>query len=221
MNFAYIFTFQEGHQIRINVEVRRPQRDDNEHHAEWTHLEYQRCKNCPLSTEEHKYCPVALDIENTAKAFSGAYSYDPVTVHVHSPNREYRKDTDVQTGLNSLIGLIMSTGNCPILSRLRPMALNHLPFSSLEETILRTSGIYLLREYMKSVKGEIPDYSMANLEKLYKELRTVNRALKQRLDGAAKTDATINAINAFFSLSALVEMSVKEHMLDLEMFFEG
>lgn len=221
MIFRYIFTLDNGEKLDFTIDANRGLPDERELHADWTLLSYQQCPNCPLKPSEHRHCPVAIDIESIAGIFGSIKSFDRVNVRVISPNREYSKETDAQTGLNAMLGLVMSTSRCPILSELRPMALNHLPFSTLEETLVRTAGMYLLREYLRAKKGEEPDYELKNLEALYKQLGMVNRALKWRVDGSGGKDANINAINAFFSLSALVEMSIQDKVIELEVFFNS
>ena len=101
----YKFTLENGevHSFEVNVYRESPRpRDDR---AEWTRLGYHQCTNCPLSKEEHKYCPVAVDIEEVAERFKDILSYEQATVRVLSKEREYLKKCDIQTGLKSLLGL--------------------------------------------------------------------------------------------------------------------
>ena len=47
----------------------------------------------------------------------------------------------------ALMGLIMATGSCPWFQQLRTLADTHLPFASIEDTLLRVAGTYLIQEY--------------------------------------------------------------------------
>src|SRR5690606_39165845 len=119
----------------------------------------------------------------------------------------------------SLIGLIMPSGECPILSRLRPMAHFHLPFSSVEETIFRTVGTYLTKQYFLHKEGHDPDLELGGLEALYEDLQTLNIHFIDRIRAASKRDANLNALNILFSLSAIVSMTLDEKLRELRPLF--
>ena len=146
------------------------------------------------------------DLTFRESVFVGRANFADVTVT--APERTYHKRCDVQTALGSLVGLMMATSGCPILSRMRPMARTHLPFSSVVETVFRTTSAYLLGQYLRSLDGETPDYSLVGLARLYEDLNTLNNAFAARLAGLADQDANLNAVSRLFSLSALVTMSV-------------
>ena len=174
---VYEFTLDNGdvHSFEVNVyrESPRPRHDDDDDREEWTRLGYHQCSNCPLSKDEHKYCPVALDIEEVAARFKDILSYEQAQVRVLSKEREYLKKCDIQTGLKSLLGLIMASSRCPTLSQFKPMAIYHLPFASIDETIYRVSGAYLLKQYFLNKEGIKPDLKLLGLWKFYRELQLV------------------------------------------------
>ncbi len=211
---TYQLQLQDGTERRYEVDIERryslPERNA-EHHPEWTRLENQRCSNCNLDPQQHRYCPVALEFEEIALHFAHTASIERVDVWVHTKERSYFKNSDMQSMLKSLFGLIMASGACPILSRLKPLAHFHLPFATLEETVHRLAGTYLIRQYLKqcddvgSAKCELDE-----VEELYREVKVVNLALMQRIRQATREDASINAIQIFVSITSIVEMGVED-----------
>ena len=166
-------------------------------------------------------CPVAIDIEEVAEHFSDILSFERVHVRVRTEERDYVKVCDVQTALKSLLGLIMASGSCPILSQFSPMAHYHLPFASTEETIYRVVGAYLLKQYFVNREGKEPDLALKGLRELYSELQTVNKDFMVRIRAASRSDANLNAINILFSLSAVVAMTILDKLDRMKpMFFK-
>lgn len=58
--------------------------------------------------------------------------------------RTYSKDTLLQQGLASLLGIVMTTSGCPVLEPLKPMVRFHLPFATLTETVYRMVSMCLV-----------------------------------------------------------------------------
>jgi hypothetical protein len=177
----------------------------------WVQLETQQCKPCTLKPEQHPYCPAALAVREVAEHFGNHLSIARVDVWVETPQRTYFKNTDLQSCLRSMFGLAMSLSGCPTLSRMRPMAHFHLPFATLEETIFRLVGTYLVKQYLltRSDRGE-PDWQLRGMEALYKEVETVNIAFLKRVRIASQEDANINAVQAYCSIATLVGMSTND-----------
>ena len=133
-NITYNLKLKDGKEYTFEVDIDRQDRweeTNKETHSFWTKLSYNQCSNCPLQPSIHTYCPTALDIEEIAKKFEDIISTERADVWVHTKNRSYFKNCDVQEALKSIFGLIMASGNCPILSRLKPLAYFHLPFAYL------------------------------------------------------------------------------------------
>jgi len=213
---------KNGEIQRFEVDVHRDSADPHEDRAEWTLLAYHQCANCPLSKEEHKYCPVAVDIEEVAERFKDILSFERAEVRVLTDARAYLKTCDVQTGLKSLLGLIMASSRCPTLSEFKPMAIYHLPFSTVEETIYRVTGAYLLKQYFLNKEGTQPDMKLLGLEKFYRELQQVNKDFMKRIRAASRSDANLNAINILLSLSAVVALTLDERLEEIKpLFFKG
>ena len=219
---VYEFTLKNGGIHRFEVNVHRDSANPREDRADWTLLGYHQCANCPLSKKEHKYCPVAVDIEEVAERFKDILSFERAEVRVLTDARDYLKTCDVQTGLKSLLGLIMASSRCPTLSEFKPMAIYHLPFATVEETIYRVTGAYLLKQYFLNKEGNQPDMELLGLEKFYRELQQVNKDFMRRIRAASRSDANLNAINILLSLSAVVALTLDDRLEEIKpLFFEG
>jgi hypothetical protein len=211
---CYLLQLEDGSEWRYLVDIHRPQQasvHNQESHPDWTRLGFQQCDNCPYQESEVVYCPAALDFAGIAQHFANTASIARADVWVYTRQRSYFKNCDMQNILRSLFGLLMASGACPVLSRLKPLAEFHLPFATLQETVHRMAGTYLIRQYQKKQDGEgEPDWQLTGLQALYRELKTVNLALMRRLRQASRDDANINAIQGFISISSIVEMGVDD-----------
>jgi hypothetical protein len=92
----------------------------------------------------HPFCPVAVNISELVTAIKDTASYAPCKVSCHSHQRTVIKDTVVQEGLASILGLVMATSGCPVMDFFRPLARFHLPFTNVEESIFRVATAYML-----------------------------------------------------------------------------
>jgi hypothetical protein len=203
----YEFTLADGrvHRFLVGGEDERPVTAEL---PAWTALTFHQCCNCPLTTADTRRCPAATDVFRIAERFADKLSYERVHVRVQRGDRSYEMDCDVQTGLGSLLGLAMASSGCPILGQLRGLARFHLPFAEFEETLFRTVGLYLLRQYFIAKDGGLPDFELVGLAQLYDDLQEVNRAFKRRIEAISPRDASINAVTLLFSVSALVAMQL-------------
>jgi hypothetical protein len=119
------------------------------------------------------------------------------------------------------MGLCLATGGCPVLARMRGPARMHMPFASLDETVFRMVGAYLIGQYMTSRQGGIPDWDLAGLTRFYADLENVNISLKRRLDAAAEKDANINAVILLVNISMLVAFSLEQQLEGLKPYTLG
>ncbi len=222
---TYEFKIENGERLTFQVDPDKPNNDGvaiNPRAPSWTALDYCKCENCPLSIEEHAHCPVALDIEDIAGKFSEFISWKKAEVWVHTNGRSYFKECDLQNGLRSILGLIMALSTCPILSKLKPLAQNHLPFASFKETVSRVVGNYLTRQFLHGKDGlHEPDWDLKELKEMYKELATVNLSLLERVKAACQEDANLNAISIFFSVSSVVNMALEDQLNEMKDSFLG
>ncbi|HIE00135.1 MAG TPA: hypothetical protein EYP59_07565, partial [Thiotrichaceae bacterium] len=139
MFIEYLFTMDDGKVLNYKINFSRPWTDIlvQSDYPVWTELDFKQCGNCPLNPEEYSHCPVAIDAKEIFLGFKEILSSSVANVRVITPEREYFKRCDAQTGLRALIGFVMATSQCPILSKMRGMAHYHLPFASIDEIVFR------------------------------------------------------------------------------------
>lgn len=160
----------------------------------WTELEFHQCRVCTLKATEHKYCPVARNLSYVLLQFKDDYSHKKVRIKVTSEQRVTEKETSLQDGISPLMGLIMATSGCPTLDKFKPMALMHLPFSNKEETIFRAVSTYLTTQYVRKMRGLIPDWELTNFKNMYVKVKQLNSDFAKRLREMKGKDANINAL---------------------------
>jgi len=192
----------------------------------WTRLETHQCASCPLTPEKSPCCPIAANIAELVEDFKEIQSTENVRIRVHTSERTYLKAAPVQKGLSSIFGMIMATSNCPVMNFLKPMARYHLPFSTGEETIVRSISIYLLTQYILAKKKGQPDLSLENLERSYAKVQRVNRGICSRIAAAilerrGKGDAANNAVVILDTFSQLLQIAVEENVDSLATLIEG
>jgi hypothetical protein len=186
--------------------------------AFWTQLEHHQCPNCPLAQSGARYCPAALDIEHIVDTFSQVESHAQVDVDVQIGDRRHVTRTDVQTALQSLLGLSLATSACPVLSQMKGPGRLHMPFATVEETLFRMVGAYFVGQYLKSQQGGAADFTLSSLGRMYEQVQTVNRHLKRRLDTAVSRDANVNAVVSLMSVAMLVSFSLNQQLSELHPF---
>lgn len=222
IRFLYRFQFEDGSEkafeilldgssleLRTSPPANRP---------EWTKLPFQQCDNCPLNNSV-EYCPVAVNLALLVDSFKMYNSTDNVFVVVDGPERSYGKETSLQKGLSSIMGIYMVTSNCPIMDQLRPMVRFHLPFATTTETVYRSVGMYLLAQYFIQRHGGTPDWKLEKLIDTYRDVSKVNKGMWQRLSAASKLDANANAIVILNSFGDTLRHFVKSSIDDIERLF--
>lgn len=178
----------------------------------WAKLAHHQCPNCPLTVKDCAYCPAAVDLVQVITDFDKLPAVKTANITVSTPEREYSKQTAVEEGLRSLMGLIMATSACPILHKLKPNARSHLPFASQDEFIIRSTALYLLRQYFNYREGKRPDWDLQGLISINEELGTLNRAFWQRIHDACESDSNLKALLSFANLSSSVTTSLEEQL---------
>jgi hypothetical protein len=188
---------------------------------DWTRLPHEQCPECPLDEKEHPHCPIALNIGALVEHFKSHASIDKATVRVVTPERTYSRETSVQDGLFSILGIVMATSGCPRMNFLKPMARFHLPFSSNEETMVRSTSLYLLGQYFKIKKGEKPDLELKALAEKYEKVGAVNQGILKRLEAVVKSgDADANAIVILDGFAMMLGMVLEDDLQIIEYLFD-
>lgn len=186
----------------------------------WAELDYQQCENCPLSKQQTPFCPVAANLLPLIKWCGALSSYETVQIEVTTLERTISGNTTVQRALSSILGLIMATSPCPHTEFLKPMAHFHLPLATSDETIYRTTSMFLLAQYFLHKDGLDATLELDKLTEKYQQLQVVNRALARRFKAAISEDATVNAIILLDLLSKSVTWSIEDGLEELRYLFK-
>ena len=211
-----------SYEVRLDRSSGRLQSGGEGDHADWTRLEHQQCKHCPLTPADTPWCPAALAIEEVVDRFDPQPSHARCTLEVTDERRTVlTKDVPVQLALRSIMGLLIAASGCPHTDFLRPMARFHLPLSSREETNYRVTTMWLMREYFQARRGNDAAPTMNGLVDAYQALSVLNRALANRVRTAARTDAPINAVVSLDTLAMFVPMAVGAELDELEGLFDS
>lgn len=194
---------------------------DKQELADWTRLDYEQCECCPLSIEHSPRCPIAVNIMELVENFKDVFSYHDCQVICEAAERTYSKNTSVMEGLSAIFGVIMATSDCPVMEFLKPMARFHLPFSTIEETTVRSASMYLLSQYFKYQDQPGMQFDFQILESHYAKVQHVNEGLLSRIKSVSSEDADKNAIITLHSLSQFLSMEIDYSLGGLESIFVG
>lgn len=219
IKYHYVFKFIDGTSTSIEV-LLDPKTLNcltrNPAPPEWARLSYQRCDGCPLDEETTEYCPVASSMAQLVNTFKGYSPHETAYVLVLTRHRDYSKSTTLQEGLSSLMGILMVSGGCPIMERLKPLVRYHLPFLTLEENVFRVVSMYFVIQHSLKRKGKRPDWDLKKLENIYDQIRKVNSGISRRLQIAARKDASLNALVTLDNTASLLPFVINETLDELE-----
>ncbi|MFP4031143.1 MAG: DUF6901 family protein [Desulfococcaceae bacterium] len=197
-SILYRYTLLNGHQeefpLRLHPETLVLMENRPPELPKWSRLAFHKCSNCPRRKAKNPACAVAVNLVDLVSRFEGLTSYDELFVEVETPERVYYKKTSAQRGISSLMGLLIAASECPLTDFFKPMARFHLPFATEEETIWRATSTYMLGQYFARQAGRSVDFEMSGLEKVYRDIQQLNRALAQRLRAACEADSPVNAV---------------------------
>lgn len=160
----------------------------------WTMLGNNQCNHCPLKIESCLRCPMASQIARVVEQFKNHQSIESVRVMVETPERRYEKDVPLQQGLSSLMGVMMAGSACPHTSFLKPLLRFHLPFATNQETFVRALSMSLLAHYLRGHKSFDTENAIEDLSAKYKNMREINRAMRERIKSVETEDANANAL---------------------------
>jgi hypothetical protein len=223
IRYQYKFEFEQGQETNFEI-VLDPHSlemvfDDDAPKPSWTKLNFHQCENCPLS-EDVEYCPVAVNLAKIVEAFQTDVSFESTVVTVKAPERTYIKKTTLQKGIASIIGLTMTTSNCPVMDKLRPMARFHLPFATALETFFRSISSYLTAQFLLARKGSQPDWNLTKLLEYYKAINVVNKGISNRLSKASERDANVNAVVILHSFGDGISYFINDGLDEIEPMFK-
>lgn len=223
ITYRYTFAFTDGTMKTLDVALDpetlavqnpAPSRPD------WARLDYAPCSHCPLDKTQNAYCPIAVNIAGLVDSFKDVISYREADIVVTTEDRTVFKRTAAQNGLYSILGIYMVTSGCPVLDPLRPMVRFHLPFASIDETVFRSAGMYLLAQYFRKKKGFSAEFTFEGLSAIYREINQANIGLLRRLQAASNEDANLNALANLDVFAFTLHESTEESVGALESLFQ-
>jgi len=187
----------------------------------WTKLSCQKCPNCPLDESQYPYCPAATGIAETIESLSETLAIKEADVTVKTSERNYVKRTSVAEGLSSMMALVMISSGCPVLSKLRPLVRNHLPFEAPEEQIYRSLGMYLLHQKFSAKSKDTPDWTLSDFTKFFEEINAVNESFCSRLREITIGEDNLNILTKLGCFTRYIGFRVSdENIRDLQKLFE-
>jgi len=223
VQFKYTFEFENGEakvfEISLNATTLELIQEKDIPKPEWAKLSFYPCEHCPLALDS-EYCPVAVNLSQIVTEFKDSVSHERTHVIVETPERTYVKDTTLQKGLSSIIGIYMVTSNCPVMDKLRPMVRFHLPFATPTETLFRTVSTYLTGQFLLMRDGKKPDWDLQKLIELYKSISAVNKGMSHRLSNASIKDANVNAVIILHSFGDAVPYFIENGLDEIRHFFD-
>jgi hypothetical protein len=216
--FTYTFSFEDGSTKSFTVTLDNKSLSYQPHTSnpppEWARLEVKQCPNCPLSTDEVPYCPVAANLHEVTDFFKTFFSYEKAEVSISSTERTYVKHVSVQEALSSLFGIIMTTSGCPLLDQLRPLVNTHLPFATIRESLYRSVSMYLTAQFFRKRNNMDADFTLEGLSEIYSDISKINHSFCDRLGVAFKKDANVNAVIILNCFAEFATISIDSNLLD-------
>ena len=185
----------------------------------WTRLDFHRCPNCLLLTDQHPYCPLSIKLVRIVKGFNALLSYDKILLEVTTSERRIIQNTTAQRAIGSLMGLIIATSGCPHTVYFKPMARFHLPLANEEETVYRAVSMYLLAQYFCGSQDSGKSNRLEGLRQIYENIQVVNMAVANRLRAASQTDSTVNAIIILDTFARAIPYVIEESLEEIRYLF--
>lgn len=223
--YKYQFEFPDGHKKEFKIDFDKnslcSKLPDEQQFPDWTQLEYNQCKSCPLTSEDYLYCPLAVNLVPIIYWCKDLASYNEVDVIITSAEREVRAHTSLQRAISSLLGLLMSSSSCPKMKFLRPLARFHLPLATHEETIFRAVSATFLKKYFNLEQTDSDQDPLSELKQQYNELQELNHFIAERIRIAIKRDAAVNAIVLLDILSKRVSFSIDDSLKQIRYLFNN
>lgn len=222
ITFKYCFDFPNGTKKRflIRLDGKTLLLKSTVHtRPDWTVLSYHQCSCCALDNKTVSHCPIAVNISELVTAFKDIVSHEACSVSCITTERVVSKNTLVQDGLSSIMGIIMATSGCPTMDILKPMARFHLPFATVDEAMFRSVSVYLLRQYFTHQQGGTSDFFLKNVKSYYHEIEKVNNGILNRIKHASRLDADRNAIVILNALAQILHMEIEDDFRSLRTLF--
>ncbi|MEH6811433.1 MAG: hypothetical protein V7677_02780 [Motiliproteus sp.] len=211
---------QESFELVLDSHTLEPAEQALTSPPEWARLNFKQCTHCPLRSNTHPYCPVAISLVPVVELFNNVRSYEEIELQVDTQERRISQHTSAQRGLSSLLGLLIATSGCPHTNYLKPMARFHLPLASEEETLFRAVSMYLLAQYLRERSGLSHEAGLQGLKGIYDNLHQLNQKIAERLRYAADQDSAVNAVVILDMFTNLMPFSIDEDLEEIGSIFD-
>ena len=222
ISIKYYFRFRDGTEEKFKIDL-HPETLLNikpgETKKDWMKLEFHQCDGCRLKKSEFPLCPIAANLDEAIHRFEQRKSHEAAYIRVDTEHRTYEKVLPLQQGLGSLIGIIMVTSGCPTMDILKPMVRFHLPFATVEETMVRSVSFYLLGQYFRHKQGNNADLDLDGLVQAYTEIQKVNIGITGRLQNTSDIEAGTNAIIILDVFAKILPNSIVDGLMDIKYIF--
>ncbi|MBU0558115.1 MAG: hypothetical protein KJ799_14295 [Bacteroidetes bacterium] len=213
LHYRYNFTFDDGTEKEFIITL-----DDDlnlvensmKNFPDWAKLINIKCPNCPLDFKTVEYCPLAVNLADVIDFFKDMPSFEKAKINCETNERWTSKHTTVQSGISSLMGIIMASGGCPIIGKLKPLVRFHLPFASIEETEYRVLSMYVLEEYFNYLEGKEPDWKLEKLKATYDQIQIVNRNIIDKIYDLEMHEACTNAVIALGNFADFISINLED-----------
>lgn len=223
IDIVYEFAFPDGRQddfqVTLDADTFEPVTSRPGPLPHWTKLDFQQCPNCPLSVDDHPYCPLAANL-TLIEPSTAWVSHQEVEVCISTSQRTSIRTTTTQRAIGALMGLLIAVSDCPHALFLRPMARYHLPLATGEETVIRSVSFYLMKQYFVAQAGGNPDWNLEGLIAAYKEIAKVNMHMGKRLRAVSEQDTIINALTELDLFAKNVPFAIEDALEDVKYVFE-
>jgi hypothetical protein len=223
LHIQYRFIFPNGPEeiieVAINKQTMESLPENSSSPPDWCRLDFHQCPNCPLQTDTHPYCPLAIRLVKLVTTYRNVLSYDVVKMEVTTPERVVIKSTSAQRAVSSLMGLLMATSGCPRMEFLKPMARYHLPLATDDETLFRAVSTYLLAQYFRHKQALSTDMELENLKKIYREIQIVNMTMASRLRTVGAKDSAVNAVVLLDVFARMLPYSIEDSLEEIRYLF--
>jgi hypothetical protein len=224
---TYRFTLSDGSvrefPVRLDPSTLVALPRERTDYPEWTRLSSNRCTNCPLPEGSRQNCPAAESVVDVVEAFKASRSTEQVSVEILTQARTFSKRVSLAEGVSALLGVLMPTSGCPVLARLKPNVLTHLPFATVQETVYRTLAMYLFAQFFVEKRGGRADWKLSEFAGFIEDVRAVNRHFCQRFYQVCLKDVNVNALCHLDCFAELTSGATKrvERMASIEKLFDA
>lgn len=234
ITFQYCFNLETGIQekfpIYLNVKNLQMLNTIPSDLPKWADRKLHRCPNCRLTEDSIQYCPLAVRLVDICDRFKQFNSTEQIYIDIFTPERVISHKSFLQTGISSLIFLIIAVSGCPNTAFLKPMARFHLPFPSeydqitvhqMEEIIFRSVSTYLLNQYFLLENGQKTDLALNEFERNYRDFHIIITNITNRLREAGVSEAVLNALVILDMHTNILSKNIKKLLKPICNYFEA